>query len=49
MQTYQNKGRFLKHQYVKSEEVFIVVESSMSIEIEKETVKIKSSEMIFFL
>ena len=40
------KGEFVKHQHSETDEVFIVIEGRMSIEFEKETIEIKSGEMI---
>ena len=40
------KGEFVNHQHAETDEVFIVIEGSMSIEFETETIKIKSGEMI---
>ena len=40
------KGEFVKHQHPETDEVFIVIEGKMNIEFEKETIEIKSGEMI---
>ena len=40
------KGQFVKHQHPETDEVFIVIEGKMNIEFEKETIEIKSGEMI---
>ena len=40
------KGEFIKHQHSDTDEVFIVIEGKMNIEFEKNTIEIKSGEMI---
>ena len=40
------KDEFIKHQHTETDEVFIVIEGSMSTEFKTETIEIKSGEMI---
>jgi mannose-6-phosphate isomerase-like protein (cupin superfamily) len=40
------KGEFVKHQHSETDEVFLVIEGSMNIEFETETIEINSGEMI---
>ena len=40
------KGEFVKHQHSETDEVFLVIEGSMNIEFEPETIEINSGEMI---
>ena len=40
------KGEFVKQQHPETDEVFIVIEGTMKIEFDSETIEIKSGEMI---